>query len=472
MLLFEKSTREELWRQLIDIAETYVENVGSHRVSPRLDPQVLRSMLRDFDFQLPRDPGEVLQFAAKSLWEHQTHTPHPSYFGLFNPAPATMSILGDALAAVFNPQLAAWSHSPFAAEVERHLVRCFGERFGYPAHSIDGTFTSGGAEANHTALLAALVDRFQEFSRQGTRALNGQPVFYVSTESHHSFFKAARLCGLGTEAMRTVPVGPDLKMNVNAVSDQLSRDRKAGLLPFMVVATAGTTGAGVVDPILEIAHLAVREGLWCHLDAAWGGAAVLVPELRCLLDGCHLVDSITFDAHKWLSVTMGAGVFLTRHTDVMTRAFHVGTTYMPREAEGLEVVDPYVHSMQWSRRFIGLKVFLSLAVAGWEGYAEAIRSHTRVGRRLRQELVKAGWEILNQTPLPVVCFTDPARRDSFHLDRIVERVLASGEAWISRATLGGTTPAIRACITNFRTGEKEAAALVQSLELARKAVGG
>jgi glutamate/tyrosine decarboxylase-like PLP-dependent enzyme len=470
MLLFEKPTREGLWRRLAGIAEDYVENVGSHRVSPRLDPQALRTILRDFDFQARRDPEAVLDFVAGALWEHQTHTPHPSYFGLFNPAPAMMSILGDSLAAVFNPQLAAWSHSPFAAEVERHLVQAFGQRFGYPADRIDGVFTSGGAEANHTALLAALVDRFGQFSRQGIRGLDGQPVFYVSTESHHSFFKAARLCGLGTDALRTVPVGPDLKMNVSALRHQLLRDRRAGLAPFMVVATAGTTGAGVVDPIHEIAHLAVREGLWFHLDAAWGGAAVLVPELRSLFDGCHLADSITFDAHKWLSVTMGAGIFLTRHPDVLSRTFHVGATYMPREAEGLDVVDPYVHSMQWSRRFIGLKVFMSLAAAGWEGYAEAVRTQTKVGERLRQELIKAGWEIVNSTPLPVVCFTDPARRESVYLDRIVERVVASGEAWISRATLGGATPAIRACVTNFRTGEEEVAALVQSLAAAAAAL--
>jgi glutamate/tyrosine decarboxylase-like PLP-dependent enzyme len=471
MLLLDKSTREKLWKQLVGIAETYVEKVGSHPVSPRLDPAMLRSMLEEYNFQAPRDPEEVVDFAARSLWEHQTHTPHPGYFGLFNPAPATMSIVGDVLAAVFNPQLAAWSHSPFAAEVERHLIRSFGQRFGYPTDAIDGTFASGGAEANHTALLAALTDRFESFSRQGIRALSGPPLFYVSTESHHSFLKAARLCGLGTDALCAVSVDLDLKMNVNALRHRIGRDREAGFAPFMVVATAGTTGAGVVDPIQEIAHLAVREGLWFHLDAAWGGAAVLVPELRSLLDGCHLADSITFDAHKWLSVTMGAGLFLTRHPDILTRTFQAGATYMPREAEGLDIVDPYVHSMQWSRRFIGLKVFLSLAVAGWEGYAEVVRSQTHIGARLRQELVKAGWEIANKTPLPVVCFTDPARRDSPYLDRIVGCVLASGEAWVSRATLGGDTPVIRACITNYRTGEQEVAALIRSLERARKASG-
>src|SRR5205085_9439575 len=156
-----------------------------------------------------------------------------------------------------------------------------------------------------------------------------------------------------------------------------------GYLPFLVVATAGTTNAGVIDPLPQVAAVAHDHRLWYHVDAAWGGAAAFVPELRPLLAGIEEADSITFDAHKWLSVPMGAGLFLTRHPQALTRAFHTPTPYMPQEARHLDVVDPFDHSMQWSRRFIGLKVFLSLAVAGWEGYAFAIRHQTEMGDHLR-----------------------------------------------------------------------------------------
>src|SRR5262249_46635935 len=162
------------------------------------------------------------------------------------------------------------------------------------------------------------------------------------------------------------------------------------------VATAGTTSAGAIDPVGDLAEIASREGIWFHVDAAWGGAAALVPELRPALGGIEKADSITFDAHKWLSAPMGAGLYLTRHSNVLPRAFGVATDYMPRDAADLEVVDPFMHSMQWSRRFIGLKVFMALLVAGWEGYAEAIRRQVAMGDRLRERLQASGWGVVNR----------------------------------------------------------------------------
>lgn len=136
--------------------------------------------------------------------------------------------------------------------------------------------------------------------------------------------------------------------------------------------TAGTTGAGVIDPLPELAQTAREEGLWFHVDAAWGGAAVLSARLARATNGIHLADSITFDAHKWLSVSMGAGMFIIRHRDALNGTFATQTAYMPREGERLPTTDPFTHSIQWSRRFIGLKIFLSLAAAGWDGYARVL----------------------------------------------------------------------------------------------------
>src|SRR5581483_11967720 len=137
-LLADAKTRRELWRQVSEIVETHAEKVDELRVAPRLNPAAIRGLLAECDFTEPMAPGEAVEFAAKALAEHQVHTPHPSYFGLFNPAPTTMGIAADTLVAAFNPQIAAWSHSPFAAEVERHLVRAFGVRFGYEESGTDG----------------------------------------------------------------------------------------------------------------------------------------------------------------------------------------------------------------------------------------------------------------------------------------------------------------------------------------------
>jgi glutamate/tyrosine decarboxylase-like PLP-dependent enzyme len=481
-------TREELWRRVVAVVEDYIESVERERVAPELDPAQLRALLAPLDFHESMDPIEAVEFAAEGLRRHQVHTPHPRYFGLFNPTPTALGIAADTLVAAFNPQLAAWAHSPFAVEVERHLIRAIGERMGYVASSTDGTFTTGGAEANHTAVLAALTHAFPEFARVGVRGLAAQPVFYASAEGHHSLQRAARVCGIGSEALREVPVDEALRMDLAALAEFIGRDRAAGFAPFLVVATPGTTNAGVIDPLPELAEFAAAEGLWFHVDAAWGGAAALVPELRRLIAGIEAADSFTFDAHKWLSVPMGAGLFITRHPTILDRTFRIETAYMPKEAVGLDVVDPHAHSLQWSRRFIGLKVFLSLLVAGWEGYAAALRHQTALGELLRSELVAAGWEVLNRTELPVVCFVPgggegavggaawdaggaegadgtggvPGQAEEVTA-RIVAEVVASGEAWISTTRLGGGRLALRACITNYRTAPEDVRALVRVL---------
>jgi len=466
MLQLPKIDREILWQRLALELERYVESVAELRVAPQLEPQRIRNGLADLDFLHPLTPAEAIDVAIDGLTRDQVHTPHPLYFGLFNPAPTTMGVAGDTLAAAFNPQIAAWSHSPWAAEVERHLIRQFGTKFGYPASQTDGTFAAGGMEANHTAVLCALVDAFPDYATGGVRALEKQPVMYISAESHHSLLKSARLSGIGMNAVRQIPVDDKLRMRPDALAAAIGRDRDQGLAPFLVAATAGTTGAGAIDPLPEIAEVAETERLWLHVDAAWAGAAALVPEMRPLLAGIQRSRSITFDAHKWLSVPMGAGIYLTRDHTVMERAFRVQSAYMPKEAANLDIVDPHLHTMQWSRRFIGLKVFLSLLVAGWDGYAEAIRHQTSMGALLRRQLAECGWEIVNDTPLPVVCFAEPGAADE-RQKQIALAVVASGEAWISTTQVGGRRTALRACITNFLTGPADIRALVETLNRVR-----
>jgi aromatic-L-amino-acid/L-tryptophan decarboxylase len=470
-LSLDSAQREALWREVVEQIARYEDNVHTAAVAPPLDPRAIRDLLAGVDFQTPQAPVDAVRFVVEGLWRHQVHTPHPRYFGLFNPASASMGVAADALTAAFNSQLAAWSHAPFANEVEMHLIRALGEKFGYPSAGIDGTFASGGAEANHTALICALVSRFPGFAPRGVRALAGQPVVYISQQAHHSFLKAARATGLGSDAIRQVPVGDDLRMDAAQLAEMLHHDRAFGLLPTLLVATAGSTSAGVIDDLPELAAIAREQTIWFHVDAAWGGAAALVPELRPLLASIEQADSITFDVHKFLSLPMGAGLFLTRHPHILGEAFRITTDYMPKDAARMDTVDPYTHSMQWSRRFIGLKLFLTLLVAGWDGYAEVIRQQVEMGRRLARMLVSAGWRVMNQTELPVVCFVDTTRSDgesASYLQAVADRLVASGTAWISTTRLKDGQAVLRACITNFGTEESDLAALVAALAEARK----
>jgi glutamate/tyrosine decarboxylase-like PLP-dependent enzyme len=468
MLTLDQRDRQALWRRLIARIEGYAESIDESPVSRPPDIDALRRQIGEFDFGTPLPAEEAVDFVADLLEETQVHTAHRAYYGLFNPNPTTMGIAGDALTAAFNPQLAAWSHSPAACEIEQHLLREIGSRFGYERAELAGSFTSGGAEANHSGLLCALATTFPAFGDDGVAAIVGRPTLYVTEESHHSFAKAARLCGLGGAAVRRVEVDDRFVMDPVDLSRQVAKDRAAGARPFLVVATMGTTNAGLMDPLDAVREVTQREDLWLHADAAWGGAAALVPELRRHLGEIGRADSITFDAHKWMSVPMGAGVFLTRHDDAPRRTFSIDTDYMP--VLGTGVVEPHLTTMQWSRRFIGLKVFLSLAVAGWEGYAEAIRHQTRMGDYLRQRLASEDWRVVNSTPLPTVCWNDERSDDNSieRLTAICRQVVDSGRAWISTTKIAGRLPVLRATITNYRTETADIDRLVDDLETARR----
>lgn len=473
-LTLDPAARGRVWRRVVELLEDYVTRLPERRVTPRpeLASDAIRASLERLGLAgIP--PVEALEFVADGLWRGQVHTAHPMYFGLFNPAPSTMSVAADAIVAGFNPQLAAASHSPFAVEVEHFLIRAFGERLGFPPAEANGTFTSGGAEANHTALLAALSRAFPAFTSHGLRALDAQPVIYVSSESHHSFVKAARLSGLGTDAVRQVATDAAWRLDPIALRRSIEQDRAAGLAPFLIVATVGTTAGGTVDPVDRLVEIAKAQSLWLHVDAAWGGtAAIFAPEFRETIGAIDRADSITVDAHKWLSVPMAAGIFLTRHRELLERTFRVETGYMPATATW-SGGDPYAKSIQWSRRFIGLKVYLSLAIAGWDGYRSVVRRMIALGDRLRFELRDDGWRIVNETPLPVACFVDstgPDGADGRSLQLIADRLNDSGRAWISTVRLGGRVDALRACITNHLTGPEHVSSLVKALGQVRAAI--
>jgi glutamate/tyrosine decarboxylase-like PLP-dependent enzyme len=249
--------------------------------------------------------------------------------------------------------------------------------------------------------------------------------------------------------LRVIATDNDLKMDLNELQRHVAEDRNNGFLPFMVIGTAGTTAAGIIDPLAEMGQFCREEGLWFHVDAAWGGSAVLAPSLKHYVDGIGEADSITCDAHKWLSVTMGCGMFFCRYPDTVAEAFRADISYMPGKKVG-PVFDPYTNSAQWSRRFIGLKLFMTLAQLGEGGYAEMIEHQTRMGNVLRDALRASGWSILNTTPLPLVCFTREGLVPSEFLAALHKRQIA----WMSEARVGNI-PVVRACITSFRTTERD-----------------
>jgi glutamate/tyrosine decarboxylase-like PLP-dependent enzyme len=426
------------------------EEIAAGPIVPSVTPAEIRTHLTArYNFTEPIALDEVSADVERMLQTWQVQVTHPRYFGLFNPSVTLPSVVADTLAAMYNPQLATWRTSPAANEIERHTLAWLAGRFGFPP-SVMATFTSGGAEANFSAVVAALTRAFPGYGERGLRCVAAHPAIYLSGEAHHSFNKIAHMTGLGRRALRTVATDRDLRMDVEDLAKRVAEDRRDGYVPFLVVGTAGTTGAGAIDPLPDLARFCRSEGLWLHVDAAWGGAAILSPVLKGHLAGIEAADSLTCDAHKWFSVPMGAGMFFCRHADTIAEAFHAETSYMPPKTAGA-VSDPYTTSVQWSRRFIGLKLFLALAERGESGYIEMIERQARMGDFLRESLKNSGWRIVNATPLPLVCFT----RDGLDTAKFVAALHQRQIVWMSEVRLGNSAPVLRACITSFRTTEPD-----------------
>ena len=443
------------------LMNSIVDELPHEAVAPICDPSAMRAAISGFDFNSPEDLLSGARRVIDLLKGGMVHTMHPGYLGLFNPAAGFPGIVADVITAHLNPQLSVWSHAPAPIEIERRVIAEFAALFGWNAAQAAGHFTSGGAEANHTALLLALTRAAPSFAESGSRAFPGAPRLYASADSHLAWLKIAHAVGIGRDALRLIGTDGRGRLSPPLLRSEIEADLAAGHFPVFIAATAGTTNAGMIDPISDCAAIARAHGLWLHVDAAWGGAVAVLPEGRAVLDGIDGADSITVDAHKWLSVPMGAGMFLCRHPECLGDTFRVAASYMP---PSLDSIDPYTHSMQWSRRFIGLKLFLTLVCIGWEGYRKLIRRALRLHADLSDRLEAAGWHVVNESPVAVLCFVDSD--DKLDLPGIAARVVADGRAWISPARFEQRT-VLRACVGNHLTGTKQLDRLMAALHDAR-----
>jgi glutamate/tyrosine decarboxylase-like PLP-dependent enzyme len=447
-----KRVEDFLTRELLNASDS----VAQGSVVPTHDLEVFRRELAGFDFRVPQPLQKSLEWTIAQMKHGLVHVNHPRYFGLFNPAPTFPAQCADRIAATFNPQLATFTTSPAAVEIEAHVIREVAQRAGF-APGVGGHFTTSGSEANYTALLSALTKSNPQFGSEGARTFKGPPVFYVSRESHLAWLKIAHQVGVGRSAVRLIATDGAGRMSASALEATLNRDRADGCVPVMIVSTAGTTNAGMIDPLSACAELARKHELWHHVDAAWGGALIASDTLRPVLAGIERADSITIDAHKWFATTMACGMFITQHPQVLSSTFQVSTSFMP---SNLTTLDPYVTTVQWSRRFSGLRLFLSLAASGWSGYATHVERAVELAALLKAQLMAEGWSIVNDSPLAVVCFR-PAQ-GSGQVKSIVNRVLATGRAWVAAAMFEGDG-VIRACVTHGETAPEDVFALVQVL---------
>jgi glutamate/tyrosine decarboxylase-like PLP-dependent enzyme len=474
---FDHEQRRRLGYQLIDGINDYFSSLTDRPVQL---PQAERTYadLHDRLPELGEEASIVLQEALEDLVHNGFHVPSANYFGLMNPTPTYMAVLAEALVATLNPQLASLARSQFASRIERETVRWIAERVGWESEApFDGTFTSGGNEANLSALALALHHRFPEVKQQGLVALGVRPTLYCSAEAHHSLEKAVILLGLGQRALRRIPVNGALQMDVAKLTVQIDADLAQGFLPLAVIATAGTTNSGAIDPLEELAASCHERGLWFHVDGAYGAALVMSDEYRPLLHGISAADSVTMDPHKWLSMPFAAGMLFTRHPQLLEQTFGVETAYMPRiehhNTDGSTLPPDYYRiSAQWSRRMNSLKLWLTLRVHGRKSYEELIARQMKLARLLEEKLLASGhFELTSPAALPIlnlVLKAPPALRSELHRALVAE-VTEAGTHWISTTRVQGES-VVRMMVISYLTEETHIAALAGRVIAAAKSV--
>lgn len=468
---FDSATRRRLGYKLIDHIDEYFSGLADRPVQL---PEELRSFddLADVLPEIGEDAAQVLDDICAELVARGFHVPSGNYFGLMNPTPAYMAVLAEALVAALNPQLASLARSQLASKIERETVRWLGERVGWSA-AFDGTFTSGGNEANFSAIAMALAAHFPAAIEDGVASIGAQPVLYTSAEAHHSLDKSAGLLGLGRKAMRRIPVTRDLQLDTALLEEQIDKDKAAGLVPFCVVATAGTTNSGAIDDLPALSEICRRRKLWLHVDGAYGAAAIFSDRHRGLVRGIEQADSITIDPHKWLAMPFAAGVVLTCHPETLREAFRVSTPYMPKTGRHSPPLDNFQVSAQWSRRMNSLKLWLALRVHGRQAYEELIDQQLKLAAFFA-DWVRGSERFEPAAPmvLPIVNLRvklPGAKEEQVRAanEAVVQEVTRDGRRWIS-TTFVNDRSVIRVMVISYLTGHRQVEELIIALTEAAK----
>ncbi len=479
---FTSKERRELGYRLIDRIDQYFSSLNNRAIQPPDDQRTVVHTPRPLP-ELGSDATQVLDGLCQEMIDRGFHIPSANYFGLMNPTPTYMAVLAEALVSALNPQLASLARSQFASTLEAETIGWIASRFGWfkavgdalpPQDAIlcDGTFTSGGNEANFTALALAISHHFPNALEDGVATIGARPVLYASAESHHSLEKSTGLLGLGRKALRRVPVNDSLHLDTARLILQIEADYACGFLPFCIVATAGTTSSGAIDDLNALASIAERYGLWLHVDGAYGAAAAFSDKYRGLLSGIERADSITVDPHKWLSMPFAAGVILTRHAAMLEKTFSVTSPYMPRMARP-SMIDNFKISAQWSRRMNSLKLWLTLRVHGRQAYEEMIERQMQLASDMRQWFERSTYFALAapQT-LPILNFrlrgVDEDDAEAAH-QNFLDEFNRDGRYWISRTHVRGKS-VLRMMIISYLSTAEHVAGLQEALQSAAQRI--
>jgi aromatic-L-amino-acid/L-tryptophan decarboxylase len=446
-------------RTVLERIAVYLDHPENFAVLPRLRPGDVKAALPAAAPEAPEPFDAILADYDRLILPNTTHWNHPGFFAYFAITASGPGILGEALAATLNVNAMLWRSGPAQTELEEVVLGWLRGMLGLPA-SFHGVINDTASSSTLYALAAAREAAGLDVRARGLAGRAEVPALrvYCSEEAHSSVDKAVITLGLGAENVVHIATDDAFRMNADALLAAIREDRARGYRPLAVVATVGTTGVTAIDPVPAIAGICEREGLWLHVDAAYGGSAAVVPELRHVLAGCDRADSLVVNPHKWMFTPIDCSAAYTRHPDVLRQAFSLTPEYL-KTAES-DVTNLMDYGVSLGRRFRALKLWFVLRYFGRQGIVEALREHVRLAQRF------AGWvdeardfERLAPSPFSVVVFRyrpepdtpDAARLDALN-ERLLERVNESGEVFLSHTRVRGRY-ALRLAVGNLRTRE-------------------
>ncbi len=460
--------------QAVDWMVDYLEGF---RDGPILQPATPAEVVRAFEEPLPAEgmaPEAVLEIVRTKVAGLATHLQHPGNFAYVPNSADMVGVIADAIAATLNQNVSLFRGGPSAAAMERQVITWIRQMIGFPQDSA-GVLTSGGSMANLMGLALA---------RDRTASAAGKdPVFYVTGETHSSVHRAIRFLGLSESATRAVPTDGDYRMRADRLERSIIEDRENGRNPCAVIASAGTIGSGAVDPLEAISDVCRKRGLWLHVDGAYGALAAAAPLGEWMRPGLARADSASLDPHKWLFVPIDASCLLVRDADHARRFFTLVPEYLKVSAgESESVHHPMEYTIELSRRFRALKIWMVLKVHGADAVRGLINHHLELAADLGDWVRGTPeFELLAPVMTSMVCFRclpgsasrQPEAERERRLDalnnELLERINRAGGLFISHCRLDGRF-ALRVCITHLRSKREDVERLKRALVEAASAV--
>lgn len=447
-----------LARQVVDLATEFLQTLDSRPTFPETSGATAEKI---FSEPLPQQGIGVRAFSSLTEVLNHSRPPSPRFFGYVLGSGEPVAAIADLLASVLNQNVTAWRSSPAAVTIEHTVVSWLAEAVGCKGFS--GSLTGGGSPAN----LMGLAMAREKIGPVNERGASGG-VVYASEEVHMSIAKSVALLGIGHNSLRLMPTDDSFRMRTSELDKAIRADIAAGKTPIAVVASAGTVNTGAIDPLREIAEIAHHHGAWLHVDGAYGAlAAIAAPEKFV---GLELADSLSLDPHKWLYQPLDCGCLLIRDPEAARRAFsHAGDYAKALSEDPVEGFAFFDESIELSRRFRALKLWLSLRYHGLNAFRDAIQrdlTHARqLATRVREQ---RGLELLAPMELSAVCFRHVPREAAGekelkrHNAAILQRVIQRGRVYLSNASIRGKF-ALRACFVNHRTTDADVDTIVDEV---------